>query len=357
MTAVPRLDRRVLNRTLLARQHLLTRGTRPAIELIGDLVGMQAQAPLAPYVGLWTRLAGFRPGELADLLSERQVVRASLLRTTVHLVTAGDALEIRPLIDRQAATGFGGHFRRWLDGVDVGAVVDAGRALLADRPRTRVQLRDELAARWPQWDGDTMAYAVSYHAHTVQVTPRGLWGRTGPAAMTTLESWLGRPVAAQPSVDALVVRYLAAFGPASAQDAQTWSGLTGLREVVDRLPDLRRYTDPDGRVLYDLPGGELVDADRPAPVRFLPEYDNVLLSHADRSRIIPPDRRVPLPPGNGARAGTVLVDGRYAADWRVERVARHELRLRVDPLAPLSPSARDEVDAEGERLLAFLRQP
>ncbi len=342
------LEQRALNRALLARQHLLTRTAMPALDLAEHLVGMQAQAPLASYVGMWTRLDGFDPAELADLMTSRQAVRASLMRGTIHLVSAADVVALRPLTQPVLAGGFTGHFGRLLDGVDMDAVVKAGRELMEQQPRTRTELRALLSERWPDWNADAMAFAVTYLVPSVQVTPRGVWGANAPAALTTIESWLGRSLDPAPSIEAVVLRYLAAFGPASVMDVQAWSGLTRLREVVERLP-LRRYVDAQGNELYDADGAVLPAPDTPAPVRFLPEYDNVLLSHADRSRVIPPGRRVPLPPGNGATTGTVLVDGMFQALWKL----RGDV-LEVDPFRTLTAAEHDDLAEEAERLLGLI---
>ena len=353
MSSAPVLGQRALNRALLGRQRLSTRATMPALDLIEHLVGMQAQAPLASYVGLWTRLDGFDVAELAGLMTSRRAVRASLMRGTVHLVSDRDVLALRPLIHPVVSSGYTGHFRRFLDGVDVPAVVEAGRELLEQSPRTRAQLRDRLGARWPEWNADAMAYAVSYLVPSVQATPRGVWGSNGPAALTTIESWLGRPLDPAPSVDTVVRRYLAAFGPASVMDMQLWSGLTRLREVFERLEGLRTYRSESGVILYDVAEAPLPSPDTPAPVRYLPEYDNVLLSHADRSRVIPDGRRVRLPPGNGAAAGTVLIDGCYQADWCLDS-ERGYAAIQVTPFRTLSGSERSDLDEEGARLLSFI---
>ena len=347
------LDQRSLNRALLARQGLLERRSASAFETIEHLVCLQGQAPLAPYVGLWTRLAGFEAGELAELLTSRQVVRATLLRGTVHLATATDCLAIRPLMEPVVRRGFLGGFSRTVQGIDVDAVVEYGSRLLADAPYTRVGLRGVLAERWPDWDVDTMAYAVSYLVPTVQVTPRGVWGSTGSAALTTIESWLGSPLGSGGPVDAIVLRYLAAFGPASVMDVQAWSGLTRLREVIDRLrPSLAVFTSDDGVELYDVADAPRPDPHTPVPPRFLPEYDNVLFGHADRSRVIPDGRPVPLPPGNGAVLGTLLVDGVFAGTWRITR-GPGGAALAVRTFAALSAADHTAVADEGERLLAF----
>ena len=349
----PVLSRRELNRALLQRQQLLRRETGSVAELVERLVGLQAQAPLAAYVALWSRLEDFEPAELSELMTERRAVRASLMRATIHLVTADDCLLLWRLVHPVADRGLRGAFGKRLAGADLDAVVAYGTDLLSREPYSRSRLRDVLGERWPDWDATAMAYAVSYLTGTVQVTPRGVWGETGPAALQTIESWLGRSPVADPSIDALVLRYLAAFGPASVADVQQWSGLTKLREVMDRLrPGLRVYADEDGRELFDVPEGPLPDSETPAPVRFLPEYDNVLLSHADRRRVNPAGRPVPLPPGNGAAMGTVLIDGDYAADWRHHRGA--DPRLKVITHGPITADVRDAVEAEATELLTLI---
>ncbi|MEV4266588.1 winged helix DNA-binding domain-containing protein [Kribbella sp. NPDC049584] len=349
----PVLSRRELNRALLQRQQLLRREPGPVAELVERLVGLQAQAPLAAYVALWSRLEDFDPAELSELMTERRAVRASLMRATIHLVTADDCLLLWRLVHPVADRGLRGAFGKQLAGADIDAVVAYGTDLLSREPYSRSRLRDVLGERWPDWDATAMAYAVSYLTGTVQVTPRGVWGKTGPAALQTIESWLGRSPVADPSIDALVLRYLAAFGPASVADVQQWSGLTKLREVVDRLrPELRVYADEEGRELFDVPEGPVPDGETPAPVRFLPEYDNVLLSHADRRRVNPAGRPVPLPPGNGAAMGTVLIDGDYAADWRHHRGADPSLKIITH--GPITADVRHAVEAEATELLTLI---
>ena len=349
------LGERALNRALLHRQLLLERASVPPLQAIGHLAGLQAQAPNAPYVGLWTRLAGFRPAQLADLLTERAVVRTHLMRNTVHLVTAADCLALGGLFQVVLRQRFGGSpFARNLHGVDLGVLTAAGRGLLGEQPRTRAELGRVLAARWPDRDPASLAYAVTHLVPTVQVPPRGIWGRTGPAAFTTTEAWLGGQAAPGLAPDDLVLRYLAAFGPATVRDVQAWCGLTRLGEVTERLrPRLRTFRAEGGGELFDLPDAPRPEAGTPAPPRFLPEYDNVLLSHADRARVIPGRRRVPLPPGHGGSRGTVLVDGFWAATWTAARRGDHAV-LRVEAFTPLRRGQADAVTAEGTRLLAFV---
>jgi hypothetical protein len=355
---------RGLNRATLARQGLLGRWGCSAEAAVERLVGMQAQAPDAPYVGLWSRVEGFRADELVGMIERREAVRMHVMRSTVHLVTADDAVWLRPLTDPVLRRSFMGQaFPKDLVDVDFDEVVAAARELLDEQPRTRAALGRALAERWPGRDPGSLSYAASYLLPIVQIPPRGLWQRSGPATWAVAETWLGRALNGDDarSVDDLLLRYLGAFGPASVNDAQRWCGLTRLREVADRLlaaGRLRRFSDEDGRPLLDLPEAPRPDPDAPAPVRFLPEYDNLLLSHADRRRVIPHERRVPLPPGNGGTGGEVLVDGLYVADWKITRSAdKATATLTVEPFAELPPLTGDDesdVAAEGQQLLDFV---
>ena len=352
----PTLNRRALNRALLARQLLLRRESRPVSEVIEHLVGLQAQEPGDPYVALWSRVEPFDPEELGRLITERRALRAALMRATIHLVTDRDALALYPVMRPVLRRTFSSQspFGRNLAGVDLDAVVAVGRALIEERPRTRAELRALLAPGWPDRDAGSLAQAVTYLLPVTQVPPRGVWKRAGQAKWATIESWLGRPLATDQSPDQPILRYLAAFGPATAGDIRTWCGLTGIKEVVERLrPGLRTYRDEEGRELVDLPDAPLPDRDTPAPVRFLPVYDNVLLSHSDRSRIIrPEDRRRAIEAAYAGSFGTVLIDGFARATWRMARQAGRA-SLRIGLLDPLSESDLDDVTEEGDRLLTF----
>ncbi|MGH9277728.1 MAG: winged helix DNA-binding domain-containing protein [Acidimicrobiales bacterium] len=344
MTATtPILSRRALNRATLERQLLLRRSPMGVTEAVAHLVGLQAQVPVDPYTALWSRLDGFAPDDLGGLVTDRSVVRTVLMRGTIHLVTAADCLELRahfqPVLDKELARH--PDYGPALAGIDLAPVLEASRPLLAE-PRTPARLRAALAERFPELDAGALAYACRNHLALVQAPPRGVWGRTGQVAWVDAEAWLGGPVATAPSIDRLVLRYLAAFGPASVADVATWSRLTGLREVIDRLsPGLRRFRDERRRDLVDLPDAPRPDPDTPAPVRFLPEYDNLLLSHDDRSRFY--DRSVS---SDGPVRGTVLHDGVVRGIWRVERASR---RLVVEHAGP----ATDEIVAEAEALAAM----
>jgi hypothetical protein len=345
------LSQRGLNRATLARQYLLERAQAPAIDVIEHLAGMQSQAPLAPYIGLWTRLRDFAPDELSALTEERQVIRLHLMRNTVHLVSARDCLDWRALFYPLHAADFSAHFRDGTQGVDKDALLNQAKRLLAERPRTRAELGKLLAERWPDADPGALAYAATHHIALCQVPPRGIWGKNGRATWAPVESQLGARLRSVP-VDALVLRYLGAFGPASVADIQLWSGLTRLREVTERLP-VRTFRGDAGQVLYDLPDAPRPDADMPAPPRFLPAYDNLLLSHKDRTRLITGNRSVPLPPGNGAADGTFLVDGMWQGTWQIRGG-----KLRLEPFTKLRRADRDALLAEAAQLRAFAaRQP
>jgi hypothetical protein len=350
------LSTRALNRALMERQHLLNRTNMSAAEAIEHLVGLQAQVPRDPYVALWARLGGFDADELSRLISNREAVRAPLLRTTLHLVTARDCLTMRPVVQSVLERGFhSSPFARNLTGVDIEEVLRAGRQLLEEQPRTTAALRAELGKRWPDRDATSLAYAARYLVPIVQIPPRGLWGVSGQGTWTTVEAWLGRELASEAAPDRLVLRYLAAFGPATVADIRTWSWLTGLRDVVERLrPSLRTFRDERGRELFDLPDAPLPDPEAPAPVRFLPEYDNVGLSHADRTRVIREHLRFLAFPGSGGIPGSVMVDGFLRATWRLRRDGGHAV-LAITPLGRrLSASDRNDVTDEGAGLLAFL---
>ena len=349
------LSRRALGRATLARQLLLDRVTRPVTGALEHLVGLQAQVPLVPHLALWDRLAGYDPGELNRLMTSRQVVRTQLMRTTIHTVTAADALALRPLLqpvlDRTfASTSWGQRLR----GQDVSAVVDEAAELLAEHPLGRASLQRELAARHPGLDAEALAFGVSYWVPWVQPPPRGLWGRSGAAVMTTVAAELGPATVAPMTPENLVLRYLTAFGPASVRDVQAWCGLTRLREVVDELgARLRRFRTEDGAELLDVPDGLLPDADSPAPARFLAEYDNALLSYADRSRVVTEGDHVLLQGGPGGWTGTVLVDGLMRATWAARREGDATV-LHIRPSVPLSSADRSDLVGEGGRLLDFL---
>ena len=356
--AAETLSARALNRATLARQMLLERADATPLEAVERLVGLQAQEPLDPYTALWSRLRGFRPEALGRLLERREAVRVVVMRSTIHLVSAADCRTLRPLMQPVVDAELARH-PEWapgLEGVDLAPVLAAAREELAAGPLTPSRLRARLAERFPDLDAAAMGGACRCLIALVQVPPRGVWGRSGGVTVATAEDWLGAPLDPAPSIDAVVLRYLAAFGPAAPADASAWSRLAGMREVFERLrPRLRAFRDERGRELLDLPDAPLPDPATPAPPRFLPEYDNALLSHADRSRVVAPEARARLAGAIGGLGwGSVLVDGRAAALWRLERergAGRAELRVVH---AGLATRAAASVAAEGRRLLRLL---
>jgi hypothetical protein len=348
------IGQRALNRALLERQLLLRRSRLSVPEAIEHLVGMQAQVPNAPYVGLWSRLADFEPFALADLLTSRHAVRGPMMRATLHLVTARDCLRLRPVVQSVLERGFasGSPFGRQLRGVDLTALIAAARDAFSEQPLTRAELGRHLSAQFRDRDPLSLAYAISYLVPLVQVPPRGVWGASGPATWVTVEDWLREPMGADGSPEDLVLRYLAAFGPAAVRDIQAWSGLARLAPAVDGLrPRLRVFRDEHGVELLDVPDGPLPDSETPAPPRFLPEFDNVLIAHADRSRIIPGALRNRVIADLGQPM--FLVDGFTAGTWRVRR-GDAGATLDLTQFERLDAVDRDALVDEGLRLLAFI---
>jgi Winged helix DNA-binding domain len=380
------LSQRALNRALLSRQLLLDRvdlpdeaGRRRAtvIETIEHLVGLQAQAPFPPYYGLWSRLGGFRPDDLAALITDRSVVRIAVMRGTIHVVSARDCLPLRRLVQPVLDRGLRGAFGKQLAGVDATAVAAAGRELVEAEPLTFSALGERLAERWPGSPPAALAQAVRAHVPLVQVPPRAVWGRAGQSLHTSAEHWLGAGLAASgggaglaaadadparlPTLAGLVTRYLAAFGPATARDVTAWSGLTGLRAVLDEMrPSLVTFRDEQGTELFDLASAPRPDGDAPAPVRLAAEFDNLLLSHADRSRVVHPEHLRRFYTINGIFPGSVLIDGFVAGMWRLAkeggRGGAQAIRGDTATLTiELFGAAREQaqVTREAERMLAF----
>ncbi|MGY1786163.1 winged helix DNA-binding domain-containing protein [Geodermatophilus sp. SYSU D00698] len=348
------LDRRALGRTTLARQLLLRRDGRGVLDAVGHLVGLQAQEPQEPFVGLWSRLTAFRPADLDDLLESRRVVRTLLMRRTLHLVTAGDCLRLRPVHRSMLVARARGTLGRRLPGVDLGELAAAGEPWFAEAPRLLSEVGRLVGDRWPDAAARDLGDALSSLVPLVQVPPRGLWRQRAPARNTTVRAWLGRDVEDGPPddvLDDLVLRYLRAYGPAATADLRSWSGLGGLPAVVARLrPRLRTSRDERGRELLDVPDGLLPDRDEPAPVRFLPAFDDAVLGYDDRSRLIADEHRGLSVTG----ARFVLVDGTVAATWTTRDRDDGGVAVTVQPLRRLTPAERDDVEAEGTALAAFL---
>ncbi|MEV5605280.1 winged helix DNA-binding domain-containing protein [Streptomyces sp. NPDC052299] len=352
---VPVLTPRALGRATLDRQLLLRRTAMSAKDAVGHLVGLQAQNTKPPYYQLLARLEGFRPADLSVLMESREVVRIVTLRSTIHTHTADDALTLRPLVqaarDREL-----GIFRKRLTGVDLDRLRELSRAYVEEAPRTPKEIRTRLLTEWPEADPQALSTAARCLLPLVQVTPRGLWGTSGGVALTTVEHWLGRTADAAPDIEDAVLRYLGAFGPASVKDMQSWAGLTRLKEVFERLrPRLVTFRDEHGTELFDLPDAPRPAEDTPAPPRFLPEFDNVLLGHADRTRVIPADLKGLNGVGNQTY-GSVLVDGFFAAVWRLDTPPRAPAVVTVQEVRPLTPAERDAVTEEAAYVITAMTQ-
>ncbi|MEU7003770.1 winged helix DNA-binding domain-containing protein [Nonomuraea sp. NPDC046570] len=349
----PVLTRLDLNRATLHRQHLLSRSGLSTAEMVDHLAGLQAQTPHTWYTGLWNRIENFRAEDASDLLAGRELVRVALMRSTIHLVGARDCLAMRPLLEPVTGRMTRSTFGKQLDGVDLDELAALGRSLVEERPMTFAELGKALNGRWPDHDPHALGQGLRWRVPLVQVPPRGLWGRSGPVAHTSAEHWLGAQEPPMPPAE-MVLRYLAAFGPASVKDVQTWSGLTRLAEVVESL-ELARFRADDGTALYDLPDAPQPPADTPAPARLMYDYDNLFLSHADRSRVITERARAVFPAFVKANVQPrmILLDGFTAGDWTTSR-AKGTTTLSIHQWDPFSAADLAAVTEEAARLLEFL---
>ncbi|MFY7069653.1 winged helix DNA-binding domain-containing protein [Nocardiopsis changdeensis] len=350
------LRTRALNRATLDRQLLLSRTGLPVADVVTHLVGLQAQTTHTWYLGLENRIEGLDPHRVGRMLTDGELVRVTLMRGTLHLVTPRDCRFLRPTVQPAIDRGFSGsRHGQATRGMDLDAVARAGYDLLLARPMTPNDLAGHLSERWPRVGGEHLAQAVKDRLPLVQIPPRGVWGATGAPAFAPADTWTGLAMDADPDPEGLVLRYLAAFGPASVKDMQAWSSLTRFKPVFDGLRDrLVELRAEDGTVLFDLPDAPRPDEDTEAPVRFLYDFDNVLRGHADRSRVLPHEHRARLVSRNGMPPGTVLVDGFVRASWKVVRARGAEPHLEVSLFEPITAADREAVAAEGERTLAFL---
>jgi hypothetical protein len=349
------LTRRALNRATLARQMLLRREPVKPATALERLAGLQAQAARPPFVGLWSRLDGFRREDLVRAIERQQVVRGTLMRGTLHLVTRTDYVRFRRTLQPMLTAGLRSILRGRMDALDVAGAVAEARAWFDEAPRTFDALRAHLDDRFPGADVRGLAYAVRMELPLLQVpAPAERWAYAARADFAVAETWLGASLAPGDAAEALVVRYLEAFGPAAIADAQTWCGLGGLGTVFEQLrPKLRAFQDERGRELFDLPHAPRPDADEEAPVRFLPEWDNLLLSHADRSRVIADAHRPAITTANLRLPGTFLVDGFVAGTWVVER-KKKAVTLELRSFSPLQRSVATALEEEGEALARFM---
>jgi hypothetical protein len=343
------LTDRALNRATLARQLLLARSSLDPLAAVEHLVGLQAQVPTNPHVALWSRLTDFETDRLDALLVDRRVVRSAALRGTIHLLTASDCRAIWPLEQPVLEQELRNHrdLAPLLAGVDLTEPMAWARGYLTE-PRTQPELKAALVEEFPTLDPAALAFACRNRLALVQVPPRGMWGRSSQVTVATVEAWLDAPLDRTLTAAQLVHRYLAAFGPARPADMATWSRLTGLTPAFECVREqLVEFVDERGRTHFDLVDAPRPDPGTPAPVRFLPEYDNVLLSHADRSRLVDGDVRALYPPGRMGR-GHVLVDGMLRGTWIVDGDHIDVLHLE------LSRADRDDVYEEAATLSGLL---
>ena len=349
------LTLRELNRATLARQMLLERQALPAVTAIERLAGLQAQLPQAPYVGLWTRVLDFRRDALAESILDYRVVKATLMRATLHLFSADDYLRLRTSLQPALTQAYASIAKRRSGAeFDLEQILAAARDYIGQAPRTFEEISAMLTALRPASDVGAMRYGVRTHLPLVITPISSGWSYPGNPRFTLAESVLGKPIAGQLDTKLLVHRYLAAFGPASMADIQTWSGLPRLRDAIEALkPGLRIYGDEKGRELLDLPEMPLPAADAPAPVRFLPEFDNLLLGHSKRERIIPAEYHAHVFLSGLRVRSTILVDGFVAGAWKIEKT-KTSARLAIEPFAPLSSKARKSLTDEAEQLVRFV---
>jgi hypothetical protein len=345
---------RALGRATLARQMLLAREKVAAKKAIERLVALQAQAAKTPFGALWARVEGFRREELAKLVARRDVVRATAMRATLHLMTAKDYASMRAPLQPMLTQGMEAILRQRMKGLDVAEVVAAARPFFATRARTFDAVREMLIGRFPRGDERAMGYAVRLHLPLVQVpSDDEPWSYAASPDFALAEAWLGRPLGEGDGPQAIVLRYLGALGPASIADVQAFTGMKDARVHVEALRGKLHVTkEGRGRELFDLPGAPRPTEDAPAPPRLLPEFDNVLLGHADRTRFVANEHRarVYLP---GLRvAATVLVDGRIAGTWTTLR-KKDAATLTVAPFGKLAASDRDAIEREAAAWLLF----
>lgn len=350
----PILTRRELNRALLARQLLLSRHGMSAVEVIERLAGMQAQQARPPFTGLWSRLVGFQREELRSLITDRQVVRGTLMRGTLHLLTRRDYVTFRPALQPALSRGMRAILGDRVETFPFQELLAAARQRFAERPRTFTEMRAALLEQYPDADERAMGFAVRTHLPLVIVPEEHAWGYRADGKFALAEEWLGAPMAAELPPHTLVLRYLAAFGPATVADVQAWSGLTGLAPVLKELrPQLAVFHDERKRELFDLPDAPRPPEETPAPPRFVADFDNLVLSHADRTRVIADEHRAAVVTKNGMVLPTILVDGQVAGTWKMARTGK-KATLSVSPFSPLSTAIRSELAAESESLMRFL---
>jgi hypothetical protein len=348
------LSARALNRATLARQMLLRREKLKPRAAIERLLCLQAQIARPPFVALWSRLDPFHREDLIAPIDKRELVRSTMMRATIHLMARQDYITFRPVIQPVLTAGFERIFKD-AKHYDAAKIVAAARACFDAKPCNFVELRAQLVKQFPKLDERGMGYIVRMHLPLILIPKAGSdWAYPAQADFVVADSWLGEPVKTDTAAHAFALRYLAAFGPASVQDFQNWTGLGAMKTVFEELrPKLRTFRDERGRELFDLPNAPRPSADDEAPIRFLPEYDHVLLGYAERTRIIADAHRPALQTKNLIVPAIFLVDGFIAGLWTVD-LKKGVARLQVKPLITLSKPVKAALTQEGERLLQFV---
>jgi hypothetical protein len=347
------LTRRQLNRATLARQMLLARERIPVVAAVERLAGMQAQEPKPPFVGLWTRVDGFTREDLHQALHARRLVRATMMRGTLHLMSARDYVALRASL-QPVMDGAQRMLGDRAEGLDLDKLLPVARELLEEQPRDFNELRALLLNAFPHVNERALGFMVRNHLPLAMVPTADHWAFPASAEFALAEGWLGTPLSDDGAPDALVPGYLAAFGPATAADFQTWSGLRGAKDVLARLrPRLRAFRNERGTELFDLHDAPRPDEDVPAPPRFLPDFDSLVLAHSDRTRVLADEHRGLVTTKNLRVRATFLWDGFAAGTWSVER-KRGTATLRMTPFQPLPAAAIAALTQEGEALLRFV---
>jgi hypothetical protein len=344
------LTRRELGRATLARQLLLEReavGVEAAIE---RLAGLQAQDVPPPYIALWSRLEGFGREQLGEPCRDGRVVRASLMRHTVHLLTTRDYVRLHGAILPALVSSWRSSRGSRLAGLDVDAVVQAAREFVGERPRRWGEIQRHVAALWPDYEATVLSYTVRTLLPMMRVTDGDGWAYSGNSPFALADP----PPDGADRVHELVRRYLAALGPATPADASVWSGRSGLKPVFEELrPELVTFRDESGRELFDLPDAPRPPADTPAPPRLLPVYDNLLLSHKDRTRVIPEGYRERIQIRTKQLLNAFLVDGEVAGVWTRDKKTS---AITLEPFGRLAKADRAALREEADRLEEFLRR-
>ena len=349
------LTDRQLNRATLARQLLLERSDMGITETIAWLLGMQAQQTHDPYIGLWSRLNGFTHEALTALIVSRTLARATTMRGTLHLHTADDLIGIRALVQPFLRSVWQSNFRKRFGDNDEARVLELARHLLDAEPMTAGQLGKRLAEHFPTAEPLAMTMLLQTSDALIQIPPTRIWGSGHAPLLTRIDNWLPPPHQRQLSRETLVRRYLAAYGPASIVDMQSWSRLTKLGEVFEALrPELVSFIAPDGRELFDLPDAPRPDADTPAPIRFMPLFENAFLGYDNRRRVLAEDDEKRGDFLHDARP-SVLVDGILSAAWAIDS-KKGAAVLTVTPYHKLSSQDVGEIEREGQRFLRFMEE-